>query len=593
MEAQGMAFPPVARYSPGGDFGRWLREVDRYMAAVGIQDSNRKSAVLLHLIGPDVADLVDTLPEETDATAEADDYDKLKKKLTAYLSPVRNTVAERSAFHQMRMEASEDLEHFLGRLRAQIALCSYPATETDTELRDQCVLGCRAGLQEKLVQLAASKGDKLTLEEVRQAGRAHRDLQQLGAQLAATRVTERPAAVGDQPPYPPEPHSVDAVAAGGRTLAGQRRRADGERSAVGRDTLIPGLQLRPSPLHLTSFTGHVIPLIGEGQVSVRFRGRDHRLRLVVVDLPGERRLLGRDWMSALNISASGEAAVLTVGPGGVAADLQAREEKLRQWQAGRPGHNRQFSIGDHVWTRAYGGPSKWRRGVITARTGPLSFEVDVGSAIWSRHADQLRHAGAPRDPDTPAEPSAVPGPGAVGRPGATHGDGIVSGRGAASGPDAVGGTGQRQRFGSGQEPGHGPGQQRHEQRPGTGAAGGSGAASSPDTGTVPVSSGTGSDPVPASGTCTPGRSPADGRPGTDAGSSADTTGRPETDGSPDSPRVGEDRDRQLGTGNGASAADQPVTAGTQAVNAGAGTSTRGGRRSGRRRKATRRLITEL
>ncbi|XP_043206452.1 uncharacterized protein K02A2.6-like [Amphibalanus amphitrite] len=73
--------------------------------------------------------------------------------------------------------------------------------------------------------------------------------------------------------------------------------------------------------------------------------------------------------------------------------VQVREEKLRQWQAGRPGHNRQFSIGDHVWTRAYGGPSKWRRGVITARTGPLSFEVDVGSAIWSRHADQLRLAG--------------------------------------------------------------------------------------------------------------------------------------------------------------------------------------------------------
>ncbi|KAF0300159.1 hypothetical protein FJT64_027280 [Amphibalanus amphitrite] len=251
MEAQGMTFPTVARYSPGGDFGRWLREVDRYMAAVGIQDSNRKSAVLLHLIGPDVADLVDTLPEETDATAEADDYDKLKKKLTAYLSPVRNTVAERSAFHQMRMEASEDLEHFLGRLRAQIALCSYPATETDTELRDQCVLGCRAGLQEKLVQLAASKRDKLTLEEVRQAGRAHRDLQQLGAQLAATRAAERPAAAVTVT-VPVNGVKLNMLVDSGSPV-----------TAVGRDTLIPGLQLRPSPLHLTSFTGHVIPLIGE------------------------------------------------------------------------------------------------------------------------------------------------------------------------------------------------------------------------------------------------------------------------------------------------------------------------------------------
>ena len=28
-----MAFPPVARYSPGGDFGRWLREVDQSWSA--------------------------------------------------------------------------------------------------------------------------------------------------------------------------------------------------------------------------------------------------------------------------------------------------------------------------------------------------------------------------------------------------------------------------------------------------------------------------------------------------------------------------------------------------------------------------------
>ena len=47
--------------------------------------------------------------------------------------------------------------------------CGYPAREVDNELRDQCVLGSRTGLQEKLIQLAASNGDKLTLAEVRQA----------------------------------------------------------------------------------------------------------------------------------------------------------------------------------------------------------------------------------------------------------------------------------------------------------------------------------------------------------------------------------------------------------------------------------------
>ena len=204
-----MALPTVTRFSPGENFSKWLREAERYMNAAGIQESDRKEAVLLYLVGSEIADLAETLPEEASETT--DKYEKLKTKLTAYLTPVKNTVAERSVFRMMKMEANEDLERFLGRLRAQIAHCGYPATEVETELRDQCVLGSRAGLQEKLIQLAASKGDKLTLTEVRQAARAHRDIQQLGAQLAATRVAEAPAASGNQVPHPPDQLSVDAV----------------------------------------------------------------------------------------------------------------------------------------------------------------------------------------------------------------------------------------------------------------------------------------------------------------------------------------------------------------------------------------------
>ena len=193
MDIPGMALPSVTLFQSGEDFRKWVRGVERYMSAVGIQDVDRKCAVLLHLVGPDIADLSETLPEET-SEAQRDRFEKLKSKLMAYLSPVQNTVAERSVFRQIHMEPEEDLERFLGRLRAQVARCGYPATEVDNELRDQCVLGSRAGLQEKLIQLAASKGDKLTLAEVRQAARAYRDMRQLGAQLAATRVAEAPAA---------------------------------------------------------------------------------------------------------------------------------------------------------------------------------------------------------------------------------------------------------------------------------------------------------------------------------------------------------------------------------------------------------------
>ncbi|KAF0292797.1 hypothetical protein FJT64_009271 [Amphibalanus amphitrite] len=192
MNSTGLSMPAVEPFRQGDDFGRWLRGVERYLCAVGIQEADRKCAVLLHLVGPDVADLSETLPEETSETA--DSFERLKGKLMAYLSPVRNAVAERSLFHGMQMEPEEDLERFLGRLRAQVVRCGYAATEVDRELRDRCVLGSRAGLRAKLVKLAASKGDGLTLAEVRQTARAHRDMEQLGAQLGGTRLAEAPAA---------------------------------------------------------------------------------------------------------------------------------------------------------------------------------------------------------------------------------------------------------------------------------------------------------------------------------------------------------------------------------------------------------------
>ena len=199
METPGIGLSAVAPYRVGEDFSRWLREVERYLSAVGVRDADRKSAILLHLIGPDIADISDTLPEEAGGGEGQDRerFTRLKEKLTAYLSPVRNTVMERAAFHNMEIQSEEDLERFLGRLRAQVARCSYPDAEIDKELRDRCVLGCRGSLQEKLIQLAASKGDKLTLSEVRQAARAHRDVQQLGARLAATRVMETSVAGGE------------------------------------------------------------------------------------------------------------------------------------------------------------------------------------------------------------------------------------------------------------------------------------------------------------------------------------------------------------------------------------------------------------
>ena len=53
-------------------------------------------------------------------------------------------------------------------------------------------------------------------------------------------------------------------------------------------------------------------------------------------------------------------------------------------------------ISDQVFARFWYGPRLWRRGLIVARAGLLSFDVQVGGDVHRRHAAQLfRDRGVP------------------------------------------------------------------------------------------------------------------------------------------------------------------------------------------------------
>ena len=49
----------------------------------------------------------------------------------------------------------------------------------------------------------------------------------------------------------------------------------------------------------------------------------------------------------------------------------------------------EFDVGDLVFARWYHGLSKWRAGEIIRRTGPLSYDVQVGNELILKHVDQL------------------------------------------------------------------------------------------------------------------------------------------------------------------------------------------------------------
>ena len=92
---------------------------------------------------------------------------------------------------------------------------------------------------------------------------------------------------------------------------------------------------------------------------------------------------------------------------------EARDDQRRT--AG--GQAREFRVGAPVWVRSYGGRQKWIRGTVVTRIGPVSYEVDVGDAVWSRHVDQLVAAGGqlntggngPERAALPARPAPVSG----------------------------------------------------------------------------------------------------------------------------------------------------------------------------------------
>ena len=176
------SLPSVAPYVKGVDFNRWLKGFDFYVAAMDINDNGRKTAVLMHLMGAEVQDIYDTLPEpQLPPTPTC--FEVCVAKLRAYLQPTTNVMAERINFQRTSMAASETFDDFIARLRAVAGRCAFPAADLHRELRDRSVAGATPRIQERLLQTVGSKGNDFTLTDLQATARAYEETQRLVAQF--------------------------------------------------------------------------------------------------------------------------------------------------------------------------------------------------------------------------------------------------------------------------------------------------------------------------------------------------------------------------------------------------------------------------
>ena len=110
---------------------------------------NRKRALLLHLAGPAVQDIFDTLTD-TGTT-----YEQALSSLNAYFSPQKNLQLERHNFRQAHQSATESVDQFITRLRRLGEHCEYNQYSMEEAIKDQVIEHCtsttirRRLLQEK------------------------------------------------------------------------------------------------------------------------------------------------------------------------------------------------------------------------------------------------------------------------------------------------------------------------------------------------------------------------------------------------------------------------------------------------------------
>ena len=143
---------PLAAFHPHGEphsvsqrWKKWHRSFEMYAAASGCKDKVKKRHLLLHLAGPEVQDIFETLSDT------GDDFDTTSTKLKEYFTPQQNEPYNRHLFCQECQAEAESVAQFGTRLRQLSVNCAF-GDKTDNFIRDQIIDKCSSkSLRTKLL----------------------------------------------------------------------------------------------------------------------------------------------------------------------------------------------------------------------------------------------------------------------------------------------------------------------------------------------------------------------------------------------------------------------------------------------------------
>lgn len=127
MMAEAMFKPPgelnILDGNISENFKKWKRQIEVYLAASGASAKNKEIqvAIILHCAGPKVIEIFDQFTQDGTGESEndAEDPDKVLKKIEAYCNPRKNEVLESHRFWSVTFEEAQGFEPFLTEIRAR------------------------------------------------------------------------------------------------------------------------------------------------------------------------------------------------------------------------------------------------------------------------------------------------------------------------------------------------------------------------------------------------------------------------------------------------------------------------------------------